>query len=143
MQLLEVQWGTPLYDACIDLRNRVLRIPLGISFKEKGMLQESKQLHFAALDDHMQLLGCFAIIVDDKGDWKMRQVAVEPDQQGRGVGRFMVDKLESLAAGQRVSTIYMHARKESVPFYEKLGYTTVGDLFEEVGIPHYKMSKEI
>ena len=29
----------------------------------------------------------------------------------------------------------LHARQIAVPFYERLGYTIVGEPFEEVGIP--------
>ena len=37
----------------------------------------------------------------------------------------------------------MHARETAVPFYERLGYATVGARFEEVTIPHFKMEKRL
>ena len=37
----------------------------------------------------------------------------------------------------------LHARENVHKFYFKLGYRIEGDLFEEVGIPHYKMVKDI
>ncbi len=33
----------------------------------------------------------------------------------------------------------MHAQKQVLPFYEKLGFITEGDIFEEAGIMHFKM----
>ena len=37
----------------------------------------------------------------------------------------------------------MHARDTAVPFYEKLGYLCCGEPFEEVGIAHIKMQKQL
>ncbi|MBK6878814.1 MAG: GNAT family N-acetyltransferase [Ignavibacteria bacterium] len=39
--------------------------------------------------------------------------------------------------------IVMHARDSAVPFYEKLGYSKVGDMFTEVTIPHFKLFKNL
>jgi predicted GNAT family N-acyltransferase len=35
----------------------------------------------------------------------------------------------------------MHARNNSIGFYEKVGYKKKGDEFIEVTIPHYVMEK--
>ena len=37
----------------------------------------------------------------------------------------------------------MHARKTSVPFFEKLGYAVCGEEFLEITIPHYEMEKAL
>jgi predicted GNAT family N-acyltransferase len=37
----------------------------------------------------------------------------------------------------------LHARATAVPFYLRLGYTVVGEPFEEVGIPHRGMEKAL
>jgi predicted GNAT family N-acyltransferase len=37
----------------------------------------------------------------------------------------------------------MHARKNAVGFYEKMGYRVKGPEFLEVSIPHYEMEKEL
>jgi predicted GNAT family N-acyltransferase len=34
----------------------------------------------------------------------------------------------------------MHAQQQVIPFYEKLGFVKEGDIFEEAGIMHYKMT---
>jgi len=33
----------------------------------------------------------------------------------------------------------MHAQVEVLPFYEKLGFKKIGNIFEEANIKHYKM----
>jgi predicted GNAT family N-acyltransferase len=35
----------------------------------------------------------------------------------------------------------LHAQTSVVPFYERLGYTAEGPVFDEAGIPHRKMSR--
>jgi predicted GNAT family N-acyltransferase len=37
----------------------------------------------------------------------------------------------------------MHARKNAVGFYEKMGYKVRGEEFQEVSIAHYEMEKEL
>jgi predicted GNAT family N-acyltransferase len=37
----------------------------------------------------------------------------------------------------------LHARETAVPFYNALGYNSVGAQFEEVGIPHFRMEKAL
>ena len=39
--------------------------------------------------------------------------------------------------------IFCHARTEVAPFYERLGYATIGDPFEEVTIQHVHMEKKL
>jgi predicted GNAT family N-acyltransferase len=37
----------------------------------------------------------------------------------------------------------MHARKTAESFYEKIGYSTYGDEFIEVTLPHVEMRKNL
>ncbi|KXK56559.1 MAG: Histone acetyltransferase HPA2-like protein [Chlorobi bacterium OLB7] len=73
----------------------------------------------------------------------MRQVAVAESAQRSGIGKAMVDFSEHFAREHGFSEITMHARETAVPFYLNLGYEIIGDRFEEVSIPHFKMRKEI
>ena len=73
----------------------------------------------------------------------MRQVAVDPDLQSRGVGSLLVSHSEAVARAKGFKKIELHARDTAVQFYKKLGYTVSGSVFKEVGIDHYYMDKEI
>ena len=63
--------------------------------------------------------------------------------QGKGYGALLVAAAENFAIEKGFSTMYCHARDTAVPFYLKLGYHKIGDVFEEVSIPHYEMEKSI
>ncbi|MFN4080100.1 MAG: GNAT family N-acetyltransferase, partial [Saprospiraceae bacterium] len=75
--------------------------------------------------------------------FKMRQVAVAPEAQGKGVGAKLVSASEQLARQLGARRIALHARETAVPFYLKLNYQIEGEPFEEVGIPHRYMVKEL
>jgi GNAT superfamily N-acetyltransferase len=73
----------------------------------------------------------------------MRQVAVLPTLQGKGIGKILVQQTEQWARYNGWRTILLHARLTAVPFYEKLEYEIEGDVFEEVSVPHFKMKKKL
>jgi predicted GNAT family N-acyltransferase len=133
---------SPLQLASIALRRKVLRIPLGLDFTQQELDEEHHQIHVAYIADH-QVLGVLLLNPQDEQLLKMRQVAVEPNQQGQGIGKAMVGFSEQWAKENGFNTITLHARKTAVPFYLNLAYTIEGAEFEEVGVPHYKMFKKI
>jgi len=48
---------------------------------------------------------------------------------------------ENIARDRGYKIVKMHARNNSIGFYEKVGYKKKGDEFIEVTIPHYVMEK--
>lgn len=72
---------------------------------------------------------------------KMRQVAVEETQQGKGLGKKLSAAGEKYAIENGFEVMFCNARKTAVGFYERMGYKIVSDEFNEVNIPHYAMEK--
>ena len=68
-------------------------------------------------------------------------ISVSEAWQGKGVGKALMQFAENLARDRGYKKISMHARKNAIGFYEKMGYKRVGDEFEEITIPHYVMEK--
>ena len=63
---------------------------------------------------------------------------------GRGIGRQLME--ESMAAIQKhfaCTKISLHAQKQAVGFYEKLGFSVVSDEFLEEGVVHLSMEKAL
>jgi predicted GNAT family N-acyltransferase len=132
--------GSPAYEETVALRDDILRKPLGLTFTAEQLGAESSDMHLACYDDG-QLVGCLILTPADHGAVKMRQVAVAADRQGKGIGRAMVERSEEIAREHGFTEMVLHARETAVPFYEALGYDRVGERFEEVTIPHWKMRK--
>jgi ribosomal protein S18 acetylase RimI-like enzyme len=76
--------------------------------------------------------------------WQLRQMAVAPQAQGKGIGRQLVVYLEERAREAGATEIMMHARENAVGFYKTLGYETVESSYLLFGlIPHFLMRKSI
>ncbi len=71
------------------------------------------------------------------GKAKIERCAVLKEFRRKGVGRFLV--FNTIQQIPQHLEIYLHAQTHAVPFYEKLGFQKVGELFYEANIPHYKM----
>lgn len=145
MQLtfLQIPFLTPEYDEIVGLRTEVLRKPLGLEFSVEFLEREHADLHLAAYNEQHQLVGCLLLTQHDDSQVQMRQVAVAPSLQGKGIGRQLVAYSEKTARQHNFTQIFLHARQQSVDFYLKNGYQIVDEPFTEVGILHRKMIKTL
>ncbi len=132
--------GSREYLEAVELRDRVLRRPLGRSFTATELAAEAGQLHLTLYLEG-GLAACAALRRDTPTLGRMRQVAVKPDLQGHGLGRILIGNLEALALAHGVVEIMLHARQTAVPFYLRLGYEIVGEPLQEVGLPHLPMRR--
>ena len=137
----QIEFGTPEYDEAVALRYEVLRRPLGLQYLPEQLAAEWSDIHLAAFNGSGSIIGVLILTPASASVVKMRQVAVAPDLQGQGVGTVLVAHSESTAKSLGYNKITLHAREKAVPFYLQLGYQKVGDMFEEVNIPHFKMEK--
>jgi predicted GNAT family N-acyltransferase len=143
MVVMPVPFATPEFDEMLALRYDILRKPLDMDFTAEQIGEESDSVHLACYTRDWTLLGCLTLLPSGESAVKMRQVAVAESAQGKGVGRFLVAASEEWARKKGFSKMILHARETAVPFYLKLQYQIVGERFEEVGIPHFKMEKEL
>ncbi len=141
-QIIEVEHGSDRYQEEVALRYRVLREPLGLTFTSEQLASEVADTHLAILIGGKM---CAVLLLTPRngGDIQMRQVAVAPELQGTGLGRALVNASEEKAITLGYRRMVLHARKSAVGFYERLGYATHGDEFEEVGIPHLDMDRKL
>lgn len=142
MALKIIDHGTPEYQQMIKLRDDILRKPLGLSFSQEELLQEKDQILIGAFDDD-KMLGCCMLVSEGDGVVRLRQMAVNNNLQGKGIGRALMNFAENIARDQGFKRLTMHARKTAVGFYEHLGYQICSDEFEEVTIPHFIMEKRL
>ncbi|MBM3938366.1 MAG: GNAT family N-acetyltransferase [Sphingomonadales bacterium] len=134
-------WGSVHYLQTLALRYSVLRKPLGLVFDPSIFPMETNDTHVIAKSGN-RVVGCMILTAHGK-DMKMRQVAVDPQFQRKGVGVQLVHLAEEKALNQGAETMVLHARDSAIPFYLSLGYSIVGAGFEEVGIPHHAMRKPL
>jgi len=138
----EIKVNTPEYEQVWDLREEVLRKPLGQSLKNDDLSGDAHDHILAAFKDDT-VVGCVILHPKENGVMKLRQMAVRPSMQGTGVGTLIVKAAEAATLEYGFTKIDMHARMVALDFYKKLGYTVTGDVFTEVGIPHVVMEKSL
>lgn len=137
-----IEHGSQEYAAEVRLRDAVLRSPLRLRFSQEELSSESGSYHLGC---YLQgrLLACLVLEPMDHARIKMRQVAVEPVQQGQGIGRALVFYSEQFAKELGYRRMVLHARKTAIGFYERLDYLKQGEEFTEVTIPHWEMVKNL
>ncbi|MCH8558097.1 MAG: GNAT family N-acetyltransferase [Balneolia bacterium] len=67
------------------------------------------------------------------------RMAVLKEHRGNGIGDMMMRHFMKKALNEGRTIIEMSAQTHAIPFYSKYGFTTVGRVYDEVGIPHQKM----
>lgn len=142
MALKQIDHGTKEYQQMVKLRNDILRQPLGLSFTEDELAKEKEDILIGAFDDD-EMLACCLLTKMDNQSLRLRQMAVQNNLQGKGIGASMMNFAETVARDKGYKKLSMHARKTALGFYEKLGYRVVGDEFTEVTIPHFIMEKDL
>jgi predicted GNAT family N-acyltransferase len=133
----------PEYESEKDLRNRALRLPLGLTLSDADVAGDGGQIHLAAIDDSGKLVGCVLLVIPGDGTVRVRQMAVDECCRGLGIGAELMAQAEKAAREIHISKVTMHARLYARGFYERLGYRAASDIFTEVTIPHITMEKTI
>ncbi|MEO6612054.1 MAG: GNAT family N-acetyltransferase [Chitinophagaceae bacterium] len=142
MALKIIDHGSNEYQQMVKLRDDILRKPLGLGFSPDELEQEKENMLIAAFEDE-DMLGCCMLVEESTDTVRLRQMAVLNDLQGKGIGRALMGFAENLARDQGYKILSMHARKNAIGFYEKMGYRVASDEFNEITIPHFVMEKKL
>ncbi len=137
-----INHSSPEYWMTLLLRYKILRHPLGLHYTMNDLKKETKDVHFGAFFGE-DLLACLVLTPLPDNVFKLRQVAVDNTLQGKGVGKALQQFAEQYAMDNGCRKMVCNARKTAVQFYEKQGFVKLGEEFEEVGIPHFYMQKEL
>jgi predicted GNAT family N-acyltransferase/L-amino acid N-acyltransferase YncA len=71
------------------------------------------------------------------------RVAISAERRERGLGALVMSVAERWAGDNGLATVELHAQQAVVGFYARLGYAGVGEPYQEAGIPHLTMRKEL
>ena len=132
------------WQAYFKLRYDVLRAPWGQAIGSEQTTDEELHQHFAFFDAQHQIIGVGRLDRIAAQTAQVRFMAVAENQQGKGIGKAIMDEMESVSKAGKHLQIIMHAREIALPFYQKLGYQLDGPshlLFGEV--QHFLMHKTL
>jgi len=129
------------------LRTQVFVEEQRVSPEEEFDTYEESSIHWAATYGD-EVIACARHRQTELG-YKIERMAVRADFRRQGVGRELllrilenllpeISALKDGAAGVTAPEIYLHAQVQALPFYLRLGFAQVGELFYEAEIPHYR-----
>jgi predicted GNAT family N-acyltransferase len=127
--------------AASKLRNRVFVLEQGVDAALEFDGRDGDAAH-VVLEDGGVVIGT-ARIFDTGAEAVVGRVAVEADRRGQGLGVRVMAVAERWASDQGLRAVELHAQQSVTGFYERLGYVGIGDVYEEAGIPHLTMRKEL
>jgi len=130
------------------LRHAVLRPGRPVSYSVYS--EDEGAVHVGAWDDDM-LVGCATVFPQawpgsdqapaEPHAWRLRGMAVDPSQQGTGVGRLVLAQGVVAARDGGAPLLWANARTSALGFYERMGWRVVGDEFiaSDSNLPHKPM----
>ena len=136
---------SPSYLACVEIRRKVFidgqAVPVEIEFD--GL--DPQAVHFIAFgeDEGTSIPLGTARMRTVNGAAKAERIAVLEEARGSGIGRALVESIESHARDQGLLFVRLNAQLQAAGFYEKLGYLAEGEVFIEAGIDHRSMTKRL
>ncbi|MEN8137911.1 MAG: GNAT family N-acetyltransferase [Bacteroidota bacterium] len=142
LKIKEIEYNSDEYIASVDLRDKILRKPIGLKFTEEFLAKDVRDFHIGAFISG-KLVSILILSPVNTHEIKMRQVAVDNSLSGQGIGSKLVEYSEKFSRQKGFRTMLLHARESAMEFYKKLNYKVVGEKFFEVGIAHFKMEKAL
>jgi predicted GNAT family N-acyltransferase len=112
------------------------RVPLELEFDDR----DGHCRHVLAFEGDVPV-GTGRLDLDYGG--KVGRVAVLATHRRSGVGKALMQRLHDIAREQRQAKLWCNAQLTAVPFYEGLGYRSVGPTFVEAGIDHVRMECDV
>jgi len=107
---------------------------------EQAILQDAKEGCTLVLDRASRILGTGTLVGDE-----IKRLFIEPGLQRHGLGRLIMQRLESRAILLGIRTVRLDASLPAKAFYDSLGYTTLEETFLSVEngrrLDYFKMCK--
>lgn len=132
-----------IYEDALTVRKTVFVKEQGVDEEIEVDEHDETAIHLAAYDDSGEPVGAGRFRTLDDQTGKVERIAVLADYRGRGLGRAIMARIEAIAREESVERLVLHSQTRAAPFYERVGYERVGEEFEEAGIPHVEMRKEL
>lgn len=127
----------------INIRQIVFRDEQGVSYHEDEILEEELEAKTYLIYLKDKPIGTIRYRFVD-GCYKIERFAILKECRQKGYGKQVMNYLVDLIASKfNPCTITLNGQTYAFEFYKKCGFTPVGEEFQEAGITHIKMIKEI
>jgi ubiquinone/menaquinone biosynthesis C-methylase UbiE/predicted GNAT family N-acyltransferase len=129
-------------------REDALSVRIAVFVDEQGIAREDEideyddvAVHCVGYAGGAPVAAGRLVVMDGYG--KIGRMAVLKEHRGSGLGARVLGALEREGASRGLRLFKLSAQLSARGFYDRTGYTAVGDVYDEVGIPHIAMEKRI
>ena len=105
--------------------------------------QDADALHAVAYNGLGQAIGTARLLEHTPEVAKIGRMAVKLTLRGGGIGHALLQALLLQAKQRGFNQVLLHAQRSAQRFYEQAGFAVTGEPFDEVGIPHIEMCKQL
>ncbi len=119
MTFRTIAFGSDDYRRIWELRETVLRKPLGLTLAAEDLEAERDHLHYGLFDAEETLAGSVIAVPLEPGIAKLSQMAIAPDFSGRGYGAQILRELEADLRSCGFHRVILHARSAVAGFSMK------------------------
>lgn len=124
------------------LRTRVFVDEQGVPPEIEQDAADATAVHVLSRDDAGRVVATGRLLVDG-ATARIGRMAAAAAVRGRGHGAAVLDELHRQAARSGATAVELHAQLPARRFYERAGYAAVGEVYEEAGIAHVTMRREL
>lgn len=132
-----------LFAKCMLIRTQVFVMEQGISANLETDEFENQSTHYLVTEKDEPVATCRWQRIDNHTA-KIERVAVLKEWRSKSIGSQLMHRvINDIASYPAIETIKVGSQTKVVPFYEKLGFQTIGEPYFEAGIPHQMMIKTL
>ena len=124
------------------LRRRVFVVEQGVPPEIERDDADETAVHVLSRDDSGRVVATGRLLVHGRTAG-IGRMAADAGVRGRGHGAAVLAELQRQAVLRGVAEIELHAQLTARRFYERAGYTAVGEEYEEAGIAHITMRRRL
>ncbi len=124
------------------LRVRVFCEEQGVPLEVELDAGDDVARHAIAVAPDGSVVGTMRLLVRDDVV-KIGRVAVDREWRGLGIASRLLERAEEYAQRQRAGALRLAAQTHAQRLYVKAGFRPVGDPFDEAGIQHVWMVREV
>ena len=132
-------------DRCLAMRRTVFTEELGVPPEvdvDGHDVLDGECLHFLVTDGGRDI-GAIRCTPQEDGTVRLQRFCIHKDSRSHGAGRLTLRFLEGFFAGRGYHALCLDAKCSAEGFCLKCGYTAVSGVFEEAGVPHVAMRREL
>lgn len=138
VELIQIQSWQEAFQEAYAIRYQVFIQEQGVP--EDFELDELDSLsHHALAFTQGRCVGTARLVNLGGGQGQIGRMAVLSEFRRRGIGIEIMHALMNLARSEGISQLILHSQTAAIPFYEQLGFTPEGPIYDEAGIPHRNM----